>query len=52
MWQFTRLLFWVTNGGPVFQRAINTIFEGLEAINIQISSATEAEHNEKLAAFR
>ena len=57
MWQFTRLPFGVTNGVPAFQKAINTIVDGLDGIavdidDVVIGGATEVEHGKPLAEFR
>ena len=57
MWQFTRLTFEVTNGVTAFQKAINTIDDGVESNVVDIDDlifggATEAEHDKPLAKFR
>ena len=53
LWQFTWLPFGLTNGVPAFQKANNTIVDGLEDIdNIVIGGATEAEHDKILAEFQ
>ena len=54
LWQFTRLTFEVTNGVRAYEKAINTIVDGLEGIaedidDIVIGGATEAEHNKKIS---
>lgn len=36
LWQFTRLPFGVTNGVAAFQKAINTVVEGLEGVAVDI----------------
>ena len=56
LWQFTRLSFWVTDGVPAFQKAINTVVDGLEGIavdidDVVIGGATEAEHDKNLAEY-
>ena len=57
LWQFNRLPFGETNGVPAFQKAINTIVDGLEGIavdndDVVIGGASEAEHDKNLAEFR
>ena len=52
----TRLPFGVTNGVPAFQKATNTIVDGLEGIAVDVEDvvlggATEAEHDKKLAEY-
>ena len=56
-WQFTRLTFEITNGVRAYEKAINTIVDGLEGTaedidDIVIGGATGAEHNKNLAGFR